>query len=77
MDVYMSNLFSRPKPPPAPRRVTTNQDAETERLRQEKIDKQRRLQASMRARRKGGLRMLLSQEREDAGLGLGSSDTLG
>ena len=71
----MSNLFSRPKP--APRPNTSAQDTESARLRQEKIDKQRRLQASMRARRKGGLRMLLSQEREDAGLGLGGSDTLG
>ena len=75
MDVYMSNFFSKPKPPPRP--DTSAQDRESARLRQEKIDKQRRLQASMRARRKGGLRMLLSQEREEAGLGLGSSDTLG
>tara|TARA_B100001093_G_C26458486_1_gene855378 strand:+ start:451 stop:672 length:222 start_codon:yes stop_codon:yes gene_type:complete len=73
----MGSIFSKPKMPSAPRRVTQNQDSESARLKQEKIDKQRQLQARMRARRKGGLRMLLSQDRENAGLGLGESDTLG
>ena len=73
----MAGLFSRPRMPSAPRRVTQNQDAEASRLRTEKISKQRQLQARMRIRRQGGLRMLLSEDRENAGLGIGNQDTLG
>lgn len=73
----MSGFFSKPKIPAPSRRVDENQEAERRRIAEEKRKKQMALQARLKARRKGGLRMLLSEEREDAGLGLGDSDSLG
>lgn len=73
----MGGIFSKPKAPPMSPRIDENQEAERKRIAEEKRTKQRQLQARMRARRKGGLRMLLSEEREDAYQGLGSTDTLG
>lgn len=73
----MGGFFSKPKIAAPSRRVDDNQEAERKRIAEEKRTKQRQLQARMRARRKGGLRMLLSEERENASQGLGSTDSLG
>ncbi len=73
----MGGIFSKPKIPPMSRQVDQNQEAERRRLADEKRTKQQALQARMRARRKGGLRMLLSEERDNSAQGLGDTDTLG
>ena len=73
----MGGFFSKPKAPAPPPRVREDQADETARLRAEKAEKNRQIQARLRARRGGGMRLLLSQERENSSLGLGGHTTLG
>ena len=73
----MGGFFSKPKAPPPPPKVREDQADETARLRAEKAAKNRQIQARLRARRGGGMRLLLSQERENSSLGLGGNTTLG
>lgn len=78
----MGGIISRPKAPkPAPS-IQAAQDAQAEILAKQekrearrKEEEMRRVQAKKRARRYGGMRLLLSPERENAQLGL--SDKLG
>tara|TARA_R100000808_G_scaffold10709_1_gene28297 strand:- start:3165 stop:3404 length:240 start_codon:yes stop_codon:yes gene_type:complete len=78
----MGGILSRPKPPPPPPIIQQSQDAQEKILAKQEQreadrekDEMKRVQAKKRARRYGGMRLLLSQERDDPQLGL--SDKLG
>lgn len=78
----MGGVLSSPKPPAPDPSIAESQRKQEERLakQEERAAKReasqaRALSATDRARRVGGLRMLLSEERENAQLGL--SDKLG
>ncbi len=71
----MGGLFSKPKIPSPPKSIISNQNAESERIANEKKEKNRQIQGKLRARRTGGMRMLLAQDRENSQLGI--NDTLG
>ena len=74
----MGGVFSKPKPPPRPAPiVNTAVEDENRRLKAEKAEKNKQLQAKLRARRAGGQRMLLSEERENPSLGIMGTNTLG
>lgn len=69
----MGGMFSPPKMP-APVQVapqtTAAQDRQEARLAEQERQQKEQLAAQRRARQIGGQRMLLSQEREDARLGI-------
>jgi hypothetical protein len=76
----MGGVFSRPKPPPRPAPapvVNTAVEDENRRLKAEKAEKNKQMQSKLRARRAGGQRMLLSEERENPSLGIMGGTTLG
>ena len=65
----MSGLFKIKMPPPDPK-IAEMQEKQEARLDQQEMEKRKQLSAKQRARRRGGTRMLLSTEREDARAGL-------
>jgi hypothetical protein len=78
----MGGILSSPKPPaPDPSIAASQKKQEAilakqeQRAEAQEASQARRLSSSARARRTGGIRMLLSPDRDDAQLGL--SDTLG
>ena len=71
----MGGIFSGPKPAPPDPSIAEAQRKQEERAAKREASQARALSATDRARRVGGLRMLLSEERENAQLGL--SDKLG
>ena len=74
----MGGVFSRPKPAPRPAPVVnTAVEDENRRLKAEKAEKNKQMQSKLRARRAGGQRMLLSEERENPSLGIMGGSTLG
>jgi hypothetical protein len=73
----MGGLFKKPKiVMPAPQEIAPEtvaaQERQEQRIEAQETREQARLAASRRARRRGGQRMLLSMEREDARLGIPS-----
>jgi hypothetical protein len=73
----MGGIFSKPKAPRPDPSIAAAQARQSERLDKQAADLESRekrsmmsLQARRRARRHGGLNLLLSDEREDAELGL-------
>ena len=74
----MGGVFSKPKPPPRPAPVVnTAVEDENKRLKAEKAEKNKQMQSKLRARRVGGQRMLLSEDRENPALGIMGGSTLG
>ncbi len=74
----MGGVFSKPKPPPRPAPVVnTAAEDENKRLKAEKAEKNKQMQSKLRARRVGGQRMLLSEDRENPALGIMGGSTLG
>lgn len=78
----MGGVLSSPKPPAPDPAIAASQKKQEEilakqeqRAEAQEASQSRRLSASARARRTGGIRMLLSPDRDDAQTGL--SDTLG
>jgi hypothetical protein len=72
----MSNLFKTPKMP-TPQQVAPEvveaQKRQEERLQAQEEAQMRQIAARKRARRSGGMRMLLSKERENAQTGVKST----
>jgi len=66
----MGGLFGRSAPAPDTSKQEELQEKQEARTKRQESEEQRKLQAQMAARRTGGMRSLLSPEREDARRGL-------
>lgn len=71
----MSGIFSTPKPPPPDPELEAAQKRQEARIEADERQQKAQLAARRRARQVGGMRMLLSEERENARTGL--SNVLG
>lgn len=60
----MGMLFKTPKPPAPDPELKAAQDRQEERLEEQEAQKMRAISARRRARRTGGMRLLLSTERD-------------
>jgi len=66
----MGGLFGSSAPAPDTSKQEELQEKQEARTKRQESEEQRKLQAQMAARRTGGMRSLLSPEREDARRGL-------
>ncbi len=66
----MGGLFGGSAPAPDTSKQEEMQEKQEARTKRQESEEQRKLQAQMAARRTGGMRSLLSPEREDARRGL-------
>jgi len=71
----MSGIFSTPKPPPPDPELEAAQKRQEARIEADERQQKAQLAARRRARQVGGMRMLLSEERENSRTGL--SNVLG
>lgn len=71
----MSGIFSTPKPPPPDPELEAAQKRQEARIEADERQQKAQIAARRRARQVGGMRMLLSEERENARTGL--SNVLG
>jgi hypothetical protein len=69
----MTSLFKTPKMPGPDPELAKAQRSQEQRLEAEEASKMRQIAASRRSRRYGGMRMLLSKERETPELGIQST----
>ena len=74
----MGSLFGgSPRMPQPDPEIKEAQDRQAAQLEADEIAKRKALAARQRASRRGGMRMLLSTEREDAQTGIDGQETLG
>ena len=71
----MGGLFGGSAPAPDTSKQEELQEKQEARTKRQEAEEQRRLRAQMQARRTGGMRSLLSPDREDARSGLGTKLT--
>jgi len=69
----MSGMFSTPKPPPPDPELEAAQKRQEARIEADERQQKAQIAARRRARQVGGMRMLLSPEREDARMGVRST----
>lgn len=73
----MGSLFGGAKMPAPDPAIKEAQDRQEAQLEADEIQKRKQIAARQRATSRGGMRMLLSREREDAQTGIGNQETLG
>lgn len=73
----MGGIFSKPKAPRPDPSIAAAQKKQEERLAQQETEQKRQIAARSRARRTGGLRLLMSPARMDQEQTGGSSTKLG